>query len=114
VPVPLDQLVTIAQDTFENGEFDATYYCLLATVHLARDDSKRLWQIASITSELAAILVEIAPEHRLAQYCGGCCLFDKLSRIATSRAELAATRESLKEQAAAATRPPANLTADPL
>jgi hypothetical protein len=95
-PMPLDQLVGIAQDCFGRGEFEAAFYCLLATVHLARGDSKRLREIARIATEQATTLVEIAPAHRLAQQRGGCCLFDTLSRIAECRAELAYTRDLLK------------------
>jgi hypothetical protein len=97
--MPLDQLVGIAQDCFGSGEYEAAFYCWLATIHLARGDSKRLWEIASLATEHATALVEIAPEHRLAKKRGGCCLFDTLSSIAASRAELAYTRDLLKQQA---------------
>ena len=95
--MPLDQLVGIAQDCFASGEYEAAFYCWLATVHLARGDSKRLWKIAGIATEHAITLVEIAPAHRLAKRRGGCCLFDTLCRIAETRAVLATTSDSLNE-----------------
>ena len=98
----VDQLVVFAQDCFGSGEYEAAFYCLLATVHLAKGDSKRLGEIAEISTVQATTLVEIAPAHRLAKGRGGCCLFNTLSNIAVSRAELAHTRDLLKRQDATA------------